>query len=438
VSIQANERTARIGVVAALVVLSMIAGAALRLQVVPSKFGPDECATGDVYRYYVSVASSFLEGRGWVTDYEWNFIPPPGQAAFIVLIKLLIPGADFETLRYFQALVSILTIPLAFWVGTRMGGCWVGVAAAALLSIDRNVIDYVAILLAETNYFFLLFLFLALLLEATRRRNLIWTAAAAAVLALSALTKPFPVLLALLLPLCFILRHRDRRAAHQAWVFLLSFTLLVAPWLIRNYVRYGHLYPISTNSGTLLAQSNFLGLDSASADQIYWEQIYRRDVWKSPEIEDRFAGRVDRYGRPEWNEKDRAYGRHALGYMMRHPLHFARNYVLKLYNVLRHPLPGPGERWYPSHIYRVVLILLGLVGLAWFAVVERREPQWVLVPVLAYYLGFTALLHIVRSGRMNLPLKVLLGLFAAYLIGRLATRAWGRLCGLSAGPQLTE
>ena len=55
------------------------------------------------------------------------------------------------------------------------------------------------------------------------------------------------------------------------------------------------------NAGTLLAQSNFPGLDPADPGQIYWEQIYRTDRWKDPAIEARFAGKLDRYGRPEWN-----------------------------------------------------------------------------------------------------------------------------------------
>jgi 4-amino-4-deoxy-L-arabinose transferase-like glycosyltransferase len=360
-----------------------------------------------------------------VTDYEWNFIPPPGQAAFIVLARSVLPGADFQALRYLQALFGILAIPLAFWVGARMGGRWVGLAAALLLALDPNVIEYVAILLAESNYFFLLFVFLALLLEAVRRNSVAWMAAAGCALALASLTKSFPMFLSLVIPLSLVARGQDRKSVVQGAAFFLCFALVVSPWLVRNYLRYERVYPISTNAGTLMAQSNFASLDPTDPDQIYWEQIYRTDVWKDPGIEEAFEGQVDRHGRPEWNEKDRAYMKHALRYIAGNPAHFARNYAIKLYNVLRYPLPAGGESWRPSHFYRVLMLLLGLAGLAWFAVADRHEPQWILVPVFLYFLAFTALLHIVRSGRINLPVKVLLGLFAAYLIGRLVERAMG-------------
>lgn len=425
---KAPERRWVVRAALALVIACLVGGALMRVLAIDDRFGPDEYAGGDVYRYYVSVARSFLDGDGWVTDYEWNFIPPPGQAAFLVLVPGLAPATDYGDARAVQAAISILTIGLAFWVGFRMGGPAAGAAAAVLLALDRDVIAYVGILLAENNYFFLLFLFLALLLEALRRRSPGWSFAAGVALALASLTKPFPMLLALLVPAWLLARYRDRRALRDGALLLAGFFLLVTPWLARNWLRYDRVYPISTNAGTLMAQSNFPGLDPGDPDQVYWESIYRTDRWKDPAIEAAFAGRVDRYGRPEWNEKDRAYMRHALRYAAGHPSHFLRNYAIKLVNALRYPAPGPGERWRPSDLYRAALLLLGLPGLCWFAFRERTRSSWIMVPVALYFLGFTALMHIVRSGRINLPLKLVLGLFAAWLLGRVCDRgaAWLR------------
>jgi 4-amino-4-deoxy-L-arabinose transferase-like glycosyltransferase len=411
----ARARTAQI-----LVTITLLGGF-LRFEQVTKKFGPDEHAPVDVYRYYVSPATSLLAGRGWVTDYKYNYIPPPGQAAFIALVKSSSPDANYHTVRYLQALLSTLAIPLAFWVGFRMGGPWVGLASAVLVAFNPSIIWHVSILLAESNYFFFLILFLATLLEACHRRSLRWSVASAGALAVSSLVKPFPMFLAVGIPLYLLARYRDRLSAIQGGVFILTFAILVSPWMIRNYLRYDHIYLISTNSGTLLAISNFIGLDAANEDQIYFDQIYRTDAWKDPDIEARFEGRKDRHGRAEWNEKDRAYFKHALAYIVANPLHFARNYAVKAYNVLYYPT---GSSW--PHRYLATLVLLGLAGLAWFIWAERAAPRWVMVVVCAYFLGFAALMHIEESGRTNAALKIVLGFFAAYLVGRCARHAWSR------------
>jgi 4-amino-4-deoxy-L-arabinose transferase-like glycosyltransferase len=428
------------GIAFGLVLASLLVGGVSRFRAAPSRFGPEDPEGTDAYRYYVSVATNFRDGRGWVTDYEWNFIPPPGQAAFILAVTELVPGATLRTARYAQAFVSTLGIALAFWIGMQIRGAWGGVTAAAFVALDRQVAGCVATLLAESNYLFLLLAFLGLLVVAVRRRHLWLLAASGGVLALASLTKPFPMFLSVVIPAYLIARHRDRLALRGAATFVVGFALVVSPWLARNYVRYGRWYLISTNAGILLAQSNFLGLDPRREDMVYWESIYRRDVWKDPQIEARFAGRVDRYGRPEWNERDRAYLGHALRYIAGHPRHFLRNYAVKLYNVLRHPIPADGGPWRPGDVYRAAWIVLGLPGLVWFAVAERREPRWILVPVFLYYLGFAALMHIDRAGRINLPVKVLLGFFGAYLLVRLveALPAPSRRAPAEVGQEGTE
>jgi 4-amino-4-deoxy-L-arabinose transferase-like glycosyltransferase len=416
----------------AVLALSLVVGATLRLQSATSRFAPDQCSPHDVTLYYVSTAESVLAGRGWVPAYKANYVPPPLQTVFVILIKTVAPDANYGTMRTVQAWLSVATILLAFWIGMQISSPWVGALAAALIAVDPGVVFWVSTLLPDSNEFFLLFASLGILLTAVERRSPRLIAASGGVLGLAALMKSFPLLLSVLIPLYLVARTRDRRTLALALAFFAAFALIVSPWLIRNYRRYGHWAPISTNSGTLLAQSNFLELDSR--EMIYWTPIKKAGVWKSPEIEARFAGRVDRYGKIEWNEKDRAYFRHALRYVLDHPAHFLRNYAIKLYNVFRYPLPHPGERWGPADVQQAAVILLGLAGFLWFAVAERRRSCWVMVPVFVYYAAFTALFHISRFGRFNLPVRVLLSFFAAYLIARLWIAARGS-GGAPAPPQ---
>ncbi len=399
--------------VAAALLLVVGAGARTRADAGSALYGPDEHQPWDVHRYYVSPAESWLAGRGWVSDFRQNFIPAPLQGAFVALVKVAWPGASYGTMRGFQAALSVATILLAFFIGCQLKDRWVGLLAAGFLAFDSFVVYYVAILLAENNYLFLLFAFLGVLLAALRRDSTTLIAASGALLALASLAKPFPFSLGILIPIYLGLRHRSWRSLGQGLAFFAAFAALVAPWLVRNYLRYDALYPISSNGGTALAMSNFLALDSAR--WIWVESYDPQRIWEDPQIEAAFRGRLDRYGQLEWNARDRAYGRHALRYAAQHPGHFAHNYVIKLANLFRHEKATSRLAATSAGPYRTALVLLGLPGLLWFAVAERRRPAWIAAWITAYFLALQALFYVSVTGRVQLPVKVLLTFFAAYL-----------------------
>lgn len=436
----ARPRPKIYGMSAAIFALALIFGALLRVDAVARLYPPTKHAGGDVQRYYVSTAESLLSGRGFESSYEYNFIPPPMQALFLAGIKAALPMADYQTMRAAQAVVSIATLALAFLLGRALGGTLVGALAALFLAIDPEVIGLVSTLLAETNYFCLLFAFLLALIAALRREAARWFLGAGVLLGLTCLTKPFPMLLSFFVPLWLLARRRDRNTVRCSALFLAGFLVMVAPWTLRNALRYGGFYPISTNSGVLLAQSNFAALDPTQPKMIYWEDIRRSPDWRDPAIEARYADRMDADGKREWNLYDRDYKQHATRYILAHPLHFLRNYAVKLYNVFAYPPRyehryrlryfALGETW-PFPEYRQVLVVLGLIGWLWFGVAARKRPEWIMTLVCAYFALFGALLHITKGGRINLPLKLLLTFFAAYLVVQVARacasplrRAW--------------
>jgi hypothetical protein len=412
--------------------VALLVGGLWRIDAVPRQYRPGEVQGADVYRYYVSTAENFLAGKGWTTDYEWNFIPPPLQAAFVVAVKAMWPGADYQTMRAAQAVVGILTIWLVYLLGCQLAGPLCGAVAALLLALDPDAVWHVGVLLAETNHLFLLLAFLAVLLVALGRRSPTLMAASGLLLGLASLARPAPWLLVLVVPSWLLVRSRASPWLAGALLFVAGYAAPVVPWIAWNHARYGHLYPISSNAGTLLAQSNFLALDAARPDMTYWDDLYQTDLWQSPAIEDAFRGQLDRFGKGEWNLKDRAYAAHALRYIAGHPLHFARNYVIKLGQVLTRPGPDEadsvGHQTSPRlHALRHLLVLpVGLLGLALFGWRERKTDRGVVAWAFAYLVLATALLHITRDGRMSFALRVLLGLFAAYAVAAaaVALAAW--------------
>jgi hypothetical protein len=395
---------------------ALVMGALPRIDAVSRFYPPDRDQRTDARRYYISMAESVREGKGWIPSYPTNFIPPPGQAAFILALKSVWPRSDFQHLRTVQAVVSIATLLLAYALGRALHDRWTGVVAAWMVALHYKLSEMVGVLLPETSHVFLLFAFVLALAAAMERRALRAGAAAGALLGLCALFKPTPVLIA---PLAAAMLWRGA-SWRPAAAFMGSLLVVLAPWTVRNWIHYGGLFPISTNGGTLLALANSPALDSARPDMTYWDDLYRLDYYKDAEIEARYEGQVDADGKPEENLKDRAYARRALGYMASRPLHFLRNYAYKAWHFVVLPPPDPPAASFPFRelgwLTRLV-VFGGLAGAVLLAVVRRGQPAArATLLTVGYLLAVGALLHLTRDGRMNLPFRALLAVPAAFLL----------------------
>jgi hypothetical protein len=405
-----------------LLAAALLVGAAPRIDAVSRLYPPDRDQRTDVRRYYDSMAESALAGRGWIPSYPTNFIPPPGQAVFIYVFKRLMPGADYQHLRTAQALVSILTIGLAFVLGWGVADATVGVLAAWLVALNHALSALVGTLVPETNDVFLVFAALSALVWALRsgRRRLF--VLAGLLLGAACLFRPVPTLLGPLLAVVIGAHPRGRRPAGLA--FLAAFVATIAPWFLRNWIHYGHPYPLSTNGGTLLALANSEKLDPSRPDMVYWDDLYQRDYYRDPQIEARFAGMIDADGKPEENLKDRAYARQAMAYIARHPVHFLRNYMYKVANFVVYPPSAPPAAPFPFRESKALLVVVTVAGLVGTLGLVRRpgEPAVVLPIAVLYFLAFGALYHLTRDGRMNLLFRALLAVPAAWALVSAARR----------------
>ena len=418
--------------------LALLFGGLARFDAVSRIYASNVDQRTDVRRYYQGMAESVLAGRGWLPTYPTNFIPPPGQAVFILIPRWLFPTTDFRQLRILQAVISTLTLWLGFRIASRLWGITAGIVASWLLALYFPLTYYVGTLVPETNYIACLFAFLLASIEAQRRPAIARFALAGGLLGLAVCFKPVPSLLAILMaPWVWVASPKTIRVRCVAG-FVLAAWALPGAWILRNTIHYGHVYPVSTNGGTLLALANNPGLDSAREDMRYWDDLYRRgDLFRDAAIESRFASMTDVDGKPEENLKDRAYTRQAIAYMISRPMHFSRNYAIKLWNFLVYPRPGelnPGERpWFFREFRPLqdILVILGLLGVAIIMIgAQTRGAATSLLCLIAYLIAMGALMHLTRDLRMNLPLRALLCLPAAFLLSRGLTSL-----GLSSAPE---
>jgi 4-amino-4-deoxy-L-arabinose transferase-like glycosyltransferase len=234
--------------------LVFLAGLALRLAFVA--FEPATRPLGDERTWLVL-------GLEWVAAPPASFDPfvspllfyPPLHPYLIAAAATL--GGGLGAVKIVQALLSALLIPAVASIGRRAFGPGVGLAAAAATAVYPTLIWYSAHFWSEPLFLVLLWWGLERALAADEGRGGA-AAASGVLLGLAALTREVPLYFVPALALWMVGR-RGRASLVRALVLLAATTAVVAPWTLRNWVRFGAFVPVSTMGGRALWEGNTLG-----------------------------------------------------------------------------------------------------------------------------------------------------------------------------------
>jgi 4-amino-4-deoxy-L-arabinose transferase-like glycosyltransferase len=257
----------------------------------------------DAFNYHV-LGDLIRHGRGFIGPTDWAFsqhVRPtavfgPGHP-FVLAVGNV---AGLDTIRQqqlFMALVGsftpLLTAVLG-WRVTRKQG--IGMGAGLLAAFDPMLFGSDGALMAET-VFTLLGVSMLLLVLAGRSSGgtrAIWLAVAAgAVLGMAVLTRGDGLLL---LPVVVVplLWRRWRDIA----VVIVTMGVVVAPWVLRNYVRFDRVV-LSTNVGALVSGANCPeSYDGPYLGSWSFECAYRIDLVGDEAVDaDRLRAQGIRYAR---------------------------------------------------------------------------------------------------------------------------------------------
>ena len=198
-----------------------------------------------------------------------NFVRPPlyfGVVALAAQLAGLWSGSLTLTAKLLQCLLSTATALPVYRTAHRVGGRRVARLASGLLLLDPTLIGYTHLLWPET----LLLFALALICDAipgldSRRAPAI--AGYGALFGAAMLLKPVSGLLALMLACHWWWQIGWRRALRLSLVFGLAALAVVAPWAIRNQLRYGPTIVLENQGPYNL----WIGNDPTPAPQILRE-----------------------------------------------------------------------------------------------------------------------------------------------------------------------
>jgi len=227
---------------------------------------PQVAEVSDAGAYHL-LGTHLAEGRGYIRPFDLTLLgevrptaeyPPLLPAVVAVSALVGIEGVDGQQLVL--CVLGTITVVVIGLLGRRVGGRAAGLVAAAIAAGYPMLFQSDAVLMPETPFALLVATSLLLAHRAASVPGPGRFAPAGAVVGLAALTRAEALLLAplLLLPLAARLPGQTaRRRLLLGLAGVAAAVMVVAPWTIRNAVRFdGALVPVSNNLGSALAGAN--------------------------------------------------------------------------------------------------------------------------------------------------------------------------------------
>ncbi len=217
----------------------------------------------------------------------------PGLPLLIAGWYGLTGGEDVRSARLLLALISALSIPLAWMLATRLAppaaATGAAIAAAAVAAFYPTVISDTGMLMTEPLAGTLIAgALLAILVARDSERLLAW-AVPGLLLGLTAMVRPEYLTITFLVGLAVLLTRPGPARARVApvGVLALAFLLTVLPWSVHAFRDTGRLVPLSTGGGQTLFTGSVLASDGDP------QKVMPRLLDENPDI----AARIERQNR---------------------------------------------------------------------------------------------------------------------------------------------
>jgi hypothetical protein len=253
----------------------------------------DYVPLGDA-EYYHETANHLADGRGIINpflyDYGLDELPaadhPPLYTVYLAGFSLV--GLDTPNQHMVaSALIGSLTVLLAGLTGRRIGGDRLGVLAAVLVAVYPNVWRHDGMLMSETVAVFTTMLTVWLAYRYLDRPTPVAIALVGGAIGFATLARSELILLALFVVVPLLLVTRDRTWAERAkWlgVAATACIVVIAPWVIRNWVQIGRPM-LSSQLEVTLATTN---CDSTYYGDLagYWDFLCSGPILEEAGIDD--------------------------------------------------------------------------------------------------------------------------------------------------------
>lgn len=382
------------------------------------------------------IAANLLTGRGFSTHFLGAFGPTSQQAPvypFLVAGAFALGGIETERSLWILQLAQCALGGLLVWGVIRLANRWVprcpavGWIAGLIAALHPTLVYCATHVQVAGLAATLLVWFLLLGEEAAglgRTRALVWSGLVLGILILS---DPIMGLAALALPLAYA-RNRAWGDGIRGCLVTAGITsLVVAPWIARNYAVHGEFVPVKSSFGYAFWQGNCRlseGTDKvvrASVDRIFEKSSgslreQNAALWAARHeagyLDDIALSQADKafLGRHSEPERSRILLARALGELNEDAGRYARLCLRRLQYFWLFDETNPKTRVWLYRAPHLALSVFALFGLG-IALAQRRGA---IVPGLVVVLSI-ALFHVltITSARFHIPIEPVMTIWAA-------------------------
>lgn len=355
---------------------------------------------------YGQIAWNIVQGHGYSWDFEGRFPLAPTAYSPALYTYSLVPwfalfGVNLIGPRLMHAVLLAAVAWFLYKIGERLINRRVGLLAAAIWAIYPEMI-FLGMRIAPENLMFPLMMAMMWFVQAPREAMFGRTALmGGALTGLAAWTNPSLQLLAIIVPAhWWINGHlKSRQGLRRLALFAIGGIIIVAPWTIRNYIRFGAFVPLRT----AFAYNVWRGNHPGATGTVYTFEGRNIDEAMDPA----YAAYVEQHMVPDEIERDRFFAREVERFISERPLDYIRLSLRRLgyfwWRDRTHALTGNVFYWMPW----LLILMLAAVGLYSIRSHWRAWSLW-LMPIVGFMLLFSLTVYAPRYRMTIYPSMFLL------------------------------
>jgi hypothetical protein len=343
---------------------------------------------------YLQIAQHLVDGEGYSTRNLLTYyrvdgiVPTAARSPLPVLVFAgalsLVDSRWYYPLLAFAWCLSGVVAVAAYWIAGRASGrewiaLWTGVVFACYLSEMFITTTYAVA--SEPLFAAFLSVYLVLFIRAVDRPSIMTAAAAGAVLALAALSRPTVLWLPVLSCGWILFQHR-RRGIAMSVAFALAFGALLMPWVVRNYRVFGEPIVTTTLGGFVLYRHNGM-IEEGRYHVGYAHPEFERKVRR---LTDATGRPLETFTEPELSALLYAEGKRII---QTYPWRYLKLSALRTIWIWYNENSGRGL----YAVQNFLIYLLAFVGL--FYALRSREPVYLLLLAhIAYFVAIHSALNV--------------------------------------------